>query len=443
MTRRPASAARGIADEELDDLFAPLLTYHSLVLAVSGGADSMALMHLFSRWRERRPETPVEALVATVDHGLRPDSAREAAWVARQARRLGLRHETLRWSGAKPASGIQEAARRARYRMLAETCLLLAGGGPSAVVTAHQQDDQVETFLMRLARGSGLDGLSGMPPVRGLAGRGSGPALVRPLLAVPKARLTATLVERGLEWIEDPSNEIDAFERVRVRRALAELEKLGVTRRQIAESIKRLRRARETVESALSQFEIAVGLDIVCSALARFDHEAFLAGPAELRLRLLARLVEAFGGQAEPPRLAKIESLAARMEHTSWRGSTLGGCVIARHKTQITVAREFGRAGLPEIILAPGGRAVWDRRFVVSLSPRQQGPVVVRALGARELRRLARLREGAFELPARAAATLPAFWRADELIAVPQLDWPPDGLTAPAEEAPCGSQFIW
>ncbi|HXF55529.1 MAG TPA: tRNA lysidine(34) synthetase TilS [Hyphomicrobiaceae bacterium] len=440
---RPASAARGIAEEEIDDLFAPLLPYESLVLAVSGGADSMALMHLFCRWRARRPATRIEALVATVDHGLRPDSTREAAWVARQARRVGLRHETLKWAGEKPTRGIQEAAREARYRMLAETCLLFARGRPSAVVTAHQQDDQAETFVMRLARGSGLDGLSGMPPVRSLAGRGLGPALVRPLLSIPKARLEATLVEQGLEWIEDPSNEIDAFERVRMRKALAELEKLGITRRQIAESAHRLQRAREAVESALSQFEVAVELDIVRSALARFDRAVFLAGPTELRLRLLARLIEAFGGQAEPPRLAKIESLAARMEHPSWHGSTLGGCVIVCDKGQITVSRECGRAGLPEIVLAPGGRAVWDRRFVVSLSPRQRERVVVRALGTRELRRLARLSAGTFELPARAAATLPAFWRADKVIAVPQLGWPPECAKAPAEEPPCGSEFIW
>jgi tRNA(Ile)-lysidine synthase len=440
---RSSSASGPIADDELDKLLAPLSRVESLVLAVSGGADSMALMHLVARWLERGRDSSPEVLVVTVDHGLRPESLREAIWVARQAKKLGLRHETLTWQGEKPSSGIQEAAREARYRLLAERSLLLAAGRRSAVVTAHHQDDQAETFLMRLARGSGLDGLCGIPHVRVMAGCRSGPVILRPLLGVAKSRLLATLESHGLEWIEDPSNEAALFERVRIRRALPELEKLGITAERISESVGRLQRVRQAIESALSHFEVTVGLDVGRGALARFDRDAYLAGPLELRVRLLARLVEAFGGQAETPRLAKVEALSVRVERPEWKSSTLGGCVIARHRGELRVMREPGRAGLPELRLEPGERAVWDRRFAVSLSPRQSLPMVVRALGLKGYAELAGLTGRAPGLPARAAATLPAFWRAEELIAVPQLDWPLDVAKAKADRAVCTSEFIW
>jgi tRNA(Ile)-lysidine synthase len=440
---RSSSASGPIADDELDELLAPLLGVESLILAVSGGADSMALMHLLARWLRRGRECRPEVLVATVDHGLRPGSAQEAAWVARQASKLGLRHETLTWQGGKPASGIQEAAREARYRLLAERSLLSAAGRRCAVVTAHHLDDQAETFLMRLARGSGLDGLCGMPHARVLAASRSGPVLLRPLLGVAKSRLVATLEAHGVEWIEDPSNEAAEFERVRIRKAMAELERLGITAERIAESVSRLQRARQAIESALAHFEATVGLDVGCGALARFDREACLAGPLELRVRLLARLVEAFGGQAETPRLAKIEALSARLERPEWKGSTLGGCFIARHSGELRVMREAGRAGLPELELEPGERAVWDRRFVVSLGPRQGQTVVVRALGLKGHAGLASRGGSAPGLPARAAATLPAFWRGEELVAVPGLDWPLDAAGAKADRAACRSEFIW
>ena len=442
MTQRPSSASRPIADEELEGLFAPLSRAESLILAVSGGPDSMALMHLVARWLARGHDARPHVLVVTIDHGLRPASSREAAWVAQEARKLGLPHETLSWQGEKPRSGIQEAAREARYSLLAERGLRLADGRRCAVVTAHHLDDQAETFLMRLARGSGLDGLCGMPQARPLR-REPGHQIVRPLLGIPKSRLLATLEARGLGWIEDPSNEEPAFERVRVRRALAELGKLGITAERISESMSRLQRARAALESAGAGFEQAVGLDIGHGALARFDREAFQAGPPELRVRLMARLLAAFGGQAAPPRLAKVEGLVARVERGNWKGSTLGGCVVARHGGEIRVLREPGRAGLPETSLEPGTRAIWDNRFVVRLSARQGLPVAVRALGAKDYARLAPVVGRQPGLPARAAATLPAFCRAGTLIAVPQLPWPLDATKAAGDQAICTSEFIW
>ena len=139
----------------------------SLVLAVSGGPDSMALMLLATRWLPTASPAPV-VHVATVDHGLRRGSADEAKWVALQAAAMGFPHHTLTWEGDKPATGRQAAAREARYGLLAGLIGHLSLPTPAAIAVAHHRDDQAETVLMRLARGSGVDGLAGMLPSRPL-----------------------------------------------------------------------------------------------------------------------------------------------------------------------------------------------------------------------------------------------------------------------------------
>ncbi len=182
-----ASRADPVTDEEIERLLAPLTPFGLVVLAVSGGADSTALLHLAARWKKLSGDGTPQIAVATVDHGLRPELASEARWVAARAEALGFAHAVLVWPGEKPATAVQEAAREARYRLLAEHARALAGGRPAAVATAHTEDDQAETFLMRLARASGLDGLAAMPPRRPLA-RDGDVAIVRPVLAVSKAR---------------------------------------------------------------------------------------------------------------------------------------------------------------------------------------------------------------------------------------------------------------
>ena len=171
-----------ISDGELDDLFSCVQGAKRVVLAVSGGVDSVALLHLFARWQRSSKSKVPEARVATVDHGLRRASRDEAEFVAGVAAKRGLNHTVLRWTGPKPKSRVQEVAREARYRLLAE---FARENDATAILTAHHQDDQAETVLMRLARGSGLDGLSGMTQQTEIHEI----QLLRPLLGVPKARL--------------------------------------------------------------------------------------------------------------------------------------------------------------------------------------------------------------------------------------------------------------
>ncbi|HEX9881482.1 MAG TPA: tRNA lysidine(34) synthetase TilS [Hyphomicrobium sp.] len=437
----PVSTRAPLADAELDDLFAPLAPFKVLILAVSGGADSSAMMHLVARWAELHPDTSRTLVVATVDHGLRAESRQEAEWVGAEARALGLTHEVLTWQGEKPSAGLQDAARSARYRLLSDLGWRKGGAGPVGIVTAHTEDDQAETFLMRLARGSGLDGLTGMSVSRILR-PGASCRLLRPLLGVSGARLKATLEARGLSWIEDPSNDCDRFERVRLRKARAHLEALGLTNAAIALSAHRLERARAALEATASELESAVGLDVHGGMFASFDALVFHAAPEELRLRVLTRLIAAFGGQDAPARLVKLESCLARLSAPTFAAATLGGCIVSRHADEIRVFREPARAELPQLELAPGAVAVWDRRFRVGLGAPAAAPVLVRALGRFEFAQLRRdLGEPPGMPPAGAAATLPAFWQDEVLIAVPSLF----ALMPPKTQAGrhCSAEFLW
>jgi len=439
------SAAGPIADSELARLFAPLRPFELVILAVSGGADSMAMMHLVNRWSRLQRDSRRKLVVATVDHGLRRESREEAAWVAQEARAIGLEHTLLAWEGAKPTTGLQDAARAARYRLLTELAWRLGGSRAAAIVTAHTEEDQAETFLMRLARGSGLDGLTGMSAQR-LIGREAEVKLVRPLLGVSGGRLEATLRAGKRAWIEDPSNDCDRFERVRLRKALGPLEAIGLTSPKIALSARRLERAREALEAAASALQSAATLNLHGGAFASLDARTFQAAPEEVRLRLMVRLIAAFGGQDEPVRLARLEGLLGRLSAPGFGAATLGACIVARHDGAIRVAREPGRAELPQLELAPGEVAVWDRRFRVAAAGALDAPVLVRALGTAAFARLRRQLKSARELPpARAAATLPSFWQRGALLTVPPLCALPGAPAAWAtgKGQHCSAEFLW
>ncbi|MBB4303021.1 tRNA(Ile)-lysidine synthase [Rhodobium orientis] len=405
------TAADPIRDDELEALFAPLAGEEAIGLAVSGGADSTALMVLAARWAGRCSDAP-RLIVLTVDHGLRPESAGEAVKVAKLARRLGLGHETLSWTGDKPTANLQAAAREARYRLLIERAVL---SGLGAIVVAHHLEDQAETVLMRLARGSGVDGLAAMAPARWIGGI----RLVRPLLDVPKARLVATLETAGIGWIEDPSNENTAFERIRLRRLLPVLAGEGLTPERLAATARRMRKASDALEAdALSRL----------AAFARFhpggfgalDPAAFADCPEEIALRLVARLLTAVGGTVYPPRQERLEALveAIRSRDDGRRlKRTLAGVVVEARRGRLWFYREAGREGMPEIPLLPGEKAIWDHRFKVTLAAGAGTPVVVGPLGP-DGRAVLGL-TSAEGMPAAALETMPAAFAAGRLAAVP------------------------
>ncbi|MEL6289033.1 MAG: tRNA lysidine(34) synthetase TilS [Pseudomonadota bacterium] len=400
-------------DEELEALFQPLAGFEHLLLAVSGGADSLALLLLAHRWqataharsRAHRRIKPPRLTVAAIDHGLRPEAADEVAHVATVAGRLDIPFVTRRLDLTRTADQpiSQAHARSARYDAL---CALAEENTCDAIVTAHHADDQAETFLMRLARGSSARGLAGIAPRRDLCvmrpdGSDNAPpatcALVRPLLNVPRARLAVTLEQAGIAWHDDPTNADVHYERTRVRSALGALEDAGVSRAAINRTASRLRQHADAVDWAVRE-ALAAAPELAqawkCSACAVLERHRYEALPAAVRICALGALTTAVSGRTSEPfahlpaaRLTQLETLAdALIDVTAPAAWTLGGCALSVGETQLTIARELGRAGLGTCAVNEAAAATgWDNRFVVRPPAAQEGrrPAQIFAWGER------------------------------------------------------------
>lgn len=297
--------------------FAGLEAAPALLLAVSGGPDSMALMWLAARWAAALPHAP-KLHVATVDHGLRRESAAEAGLVAAAARTLGLPHATLAWTGDKPRTRIQERARAARYALLAAHARSV---GAPKILTAHHADDQAETVLMRLTRGSGIGGLAGMRRETPLE---PDVALVRPLLDVPKDALVALCAAAGLATVDDPSNRDPAYARARLRGRRAELAGLGLDPPALLRLARRAARADDALEAEAARVAAALPSEGDALQLAGSDLQP------EILLRLLRRRIEAIApGRLRLERLERLtEALAAALAGGRPHRATLGGARI-------------------------------------------------------------------------------------------------------------------
>jgi tRNA(Ile)-lysidine synthase len=346
-----AEDATPISAAEAATLFDDLHSAPALVIAVSGGPDSTALLVLAARWRAALKHGPA-LLAVTVDHALRPESAREARAVKRLAGKLGIRHRTLRWTGSKPATALQEEARRVRYQLLAAAA---RGAGAPCVLTAHTLDDQAETVLLRMARGSGLSGLGAMVrqtllPIPGphttlnaprATDKKAGVVLVRPLLDIPKARLIATLAAMGMSFVDDPTNRDPRFTRPRLRELMPALAAEGLDARRLALLARRLRRADVTIEAAV-EAATAVVADVPLSKRGpiSMDAEKLSGLPAEVALRVLGRAI-ALAGDEGTLQLGKLEALhvvlqAAMVDKVRLR-RTLAGALVTYSGNRVSV----------------------------------------------------------------------------------------------------------
>ncbi|MBS0273519.1 MAG: tRNA lysidine(34) synthetase TilS [Proteobacteria bacterium] len=324
-------------------------------VAVSGGGDSIALMLLLAAYAKHAKLPP--PVVLTVDHGLRPDSAKDAKAVLRMAGDAGLKAHVLTWKGAAPKSDIEAEARAARYRLMGEW---LVAHEISGLYVAHTMEDQAETFLLRLARGSGLDGLSAMRviapyPMQGFAGL----MVVRPLLDMARIPLRDFLRAKKQAWIEDPMNGDPRFARSKLRAAWPQLEALGLTAQRVSDAADHLGRAREALDDMTAA---------LLERAARFDDGGALVdsvrlkmAPREVGLRALAAALSRVSGEIYRPRFGKLERLFDTIRDGSLGGgATLHGCIVAPAPRAafafgtgtLIVRREPGRAGSEKSIAA-------------------------------------------------------------------------------------------
>ena len=363
-----------VGDAEADMLFAELAAESALVLAISGGPDSTALLYLMARWRGHQQSAP-HLVAVSIDHGLRPEARREAAEVKRLSEQLGVEHRTMRWSGAKPSTGIQEAARVARYRLL-RTAARRAKA--RCVLTAHTLDDQAETVLLRMARGSGLAGICGMArkvPIDDLAagrtaevarsardkeGRNTGRAgradretevlLVRPLLDMPKARLIVTLQEAGIAYADDPSNADPRFTRSRLRKLMPVLASEGLTAQRLVRLARRLRRSEAAHDAVVNWAAKRLGLNADIGKV-KLDSADWREIPTEIALRLLGRAIATIGNEG-PVEFGKLEALSDALDAALAAGTprfrrTLAGAMVSLQQNCIIVEQAPSRRSRP------------------------------------------------------------------------------------------------
>jgi tRNA(Ile)-lysidine synthase len=368
-----------------------------LGIAVSGGSDSLELLHLLHDWAAASG-TPLQAV--TVDHGLRPEAAEEAAFVARIAATLRIPHTTLRWSGWDGHGNLPDRARRARYALMADWA---RGQGIDTVALGHTADDQAETLLMRLGRAAGAEGLAAMSPHR-LEGDVT---FVRPLLPVRRDRLRQVLTDRGQHWIDDPSNEDMAFDRPRIRHALPDLAPLGLTVEALSTTAANLRAANDAIahyaaREARDHVTFDVG-DIL------IDRAAFLAFRPEIARRVLTAALRWISGIEYPPRRGGLERLAEALRRQETMA--LAGCLISSGPDTLRVTREAAAVSH----LVAGAGELWDRRWRID-GPFRPGDRIA-ALGEAGLSDCPDWR--ASGLPRTSLLASPAVWRGEELLAAP------------------------
>ena len=366
-------------------------------VAVSGGSDSMALLHVLVRVA---PLAGWVVSAVTVDHGLRPEAAAEARFVSETCAALGVSHDILRWERTQTSGNLQDQAARARYRLIAGWA---QGKSITHVAVGHTADDQAETFVMRLARRSGIDGLSGMRH----HWTESGMRFVRPFLLWERAGLQAYLLRNGLRWIEDPSNANDRFERVKARKALVHLAQLGITTDVLTDVTLHLSQA----HNALDEYTRDAARQIIVQDQGdvTFDRRRFQAAAPEVRRRLLISSLRWVSGAIYPPRSTAIRALEIAI--TGQQGRTLAGCRVTCVGGSVRITREHRAV---REVKGPTDQ-LWDRRWLLDGlgAPGQE----VRVLGAAGLRSCPDWR--ATGLPRVSLLSSPAVWQGETLIAAP------------------------
>ena len=373
-------------------------------VAVSGGGDSVALLALSSYWARTNGRI-IE--IATVDHGLRKNSSVECDEVKKIATDHNLRHSTIRWL-EKPKGNLQNAARNARHRLLSDWATV---NNLSSVLLGHTLDDNAETIMLRLIRGSGVDGLSGISQTKQIGNL----VLFRPLLNFPREHLRKYLRVMKLNWIEDPSNFDERFDRVKVRNLLSQLKATGLTKSKLIVTANHMSRAKDELNRQVRIFSKR------CIEQKRWGnieiiHDIFLEASSEIQLRLLSGALRWMSGKVYRPRFSDLERLLSAINEQKLNGGrSLMGTLIKEVGGRVILSREFSAIQRPIIVEKPN--FIWDGRWRIEVEREVLERTEVGALGTKGLTAVKNFRN--FDVPRRELIGSVALFENGVLICLP------------------------
>jgi tRNA(Ile)-lysidine synthase len=416
-----SSASRNVSYSELEKLFKPLVdkisNKQTLAIAVSGGADSMALCLFAAEWT-KVSGGKIVALI--VDHGLRAGSAAEAQKVASWLAARGVSYRVLTWEEKKPLTGVQAAARVARYRLMRDWC---RENNISILMVAHHIEDQVETFLLRVFAGSGLDGLASMQSVSEF----NKLFLLRPLLGMSTKRLRCNLRLRKQVWIDDPSNQDPAYQRTRMRRLVLALEKRDFPPSRISSLVKHFSELQVILQSVVDDF-FARAVRVRPEGFGVVHRDVFQKLPVPILERVLVQLISIFGNKIYPPRKESLLRAIEKITVSDILGFTLGGCQFIKSGNVIIICRDKRAITAREV--TAGIRLNWDGLFDVQIAGPSGAAGRLAALGEKgwcEIVTKKQELKGSF-IPYPVRITLPALFDVHGVTQVPGLGYQREGI---------------
>jgi len=406
--------------KKLIKIFNAQIIDSKIAIAVSGGVDSMVLMNLA---KESDFLNDKNVFILVVDHGLRAESKQEAKFVKNEAKKLGFPTRILKWKGSKPNKRIQEEARNKRYSLLINFC---RENNINNLYLAHHLDDQIETFLFRMFRGSGLQGLTSFSS----SYERNGLTLIRPLIDTPKSELISYARRKKINWVEDPSNENQKYDRVKLRKVLPLIYKEGFDKKVFLKSVKKLRLANQALDQITKEFVLQYV--IINKNISVFiKKELFLTAPEDVQLRVLQNTIRIFSGERYySPNYLKILNLMnwARNDNDI-SAKTLGGTIFRKRKGGLILYKEVKKLNdIKPIKLSKSKYKAWDNRFLIKINKSVKGEIsYLGNEGVKILKSKKILGKKGFNgIPLTALYSIPAMWDGKRLISAPFFDYSVD-----------------
>tara|TARA_B100001123_G_scaffold44766_2_gene45850 strand:+ start:4620 stop:5888 length:1269 start_codon:yes stop_codon:yes gene_type:complete len=406
--------------KKLIKIFNAQIIDSKIAIAVSGGVDSMVLMNLA---KESDFLNDKNVFILVVDHGLRAESKQEAKFVKNEAKKLGFPTRILKWKGSKPNKRIQEEARNKRYSLLINFC---RENNINNLYLAHHLDDQIETFLFRMFRGSGLQGLTSFSS----SYERNGLTLIRPLIDTPKSELISYARRKKINWVEDPSNENQKYDRVKLRKVLPLIYKEGFDKKVFLKSVKKLRLANQALDQITKEFVLQYV--IINKNISVFiKQELFLTAPEDVQLRVLQNTIRIFSGERYySPNYLKILNLMnwARNDNDI-SAKTLGGTIFRKRKGGLILYKEVKKLNdIKPIKLSKSKYKAWDNRFLIKINKSVKGEIsYLGNEGVKILKSKKILGKKGFNgIPLTALYSIPAMWDGKRLISAPFFDYSVD-----------------